>query len=48
MTLLALIGRYSLASGWLGRPFAGRIDELAIYPRALTSEEVLQHARLAK
>ena len=42
-----IIGRHSLASGWLGRPFSGRIDELAIYDRALSAEEVRSHFDLA-
>jgi hypothetical protein len=43
-----IIGRYSLASGWLGRPFSGRIDEIAIYGRALTAGEIRDHATLVE
>ena len=48
MDLKVIIGRYSLASGRLGRPFYGRLDELAIYPRALRAEEVRHHAGLVQ
>lgn len=48
LNLQVIIGRYSLLSGeFWGRPFSGRLDELAIYDRALSAEEVREHSRLA-
>jgi hypothetical protein len=41
-----IIGRYSLAGNWIGRPFAGHIDEVAVYDRALTAAEVKSHFEL--
>ncbi|MGI9243104.1 MAG: LamG domain-containing protein, partial [Verrucomicrobiales bacterium] len=48
MDLKVLVGRYSLTSGCLGRPFHGRIDELALYSRALSAAEIRKHAGLNK
>ncbi len=44
--LRLVIGRYSLAGGKFGRAFTGRIDEVALYDRALTAEEIASHFRL--
>jgi hypothetical protein len=38
-----LIGRYSLADNWIGRPFSGHLDEFAVYDRALTAAEIQHH-----
>jgi hypothetical protein len=45
--LRVTMGRYSLVPGAFGRPFVGRIDEVALYNRALSEVEIRGHFELA-
>jgi len=38
-----LVGRLKPPGNWESRPFVGRIDELALYDRPLSAEEVRRH-----
>jgi hypothetical protein len=43
-----ILGRLRTAAGGDGRQFAGRFDEVAIYDRALTPEEITSHVDLVR